>query len=273
MINRLIEFSLKNRIIVIMAAIVLIGVGIKIFADLAVDVYPNLNTPVVTVITESYGTAPEDVETLITFPLESSFNSLPYVTRVRSTSELGLSKIHVEFEFGTDIYFARQLVNEKLQMIEPLLPVGIEPPFIGPISSMFADAVEFTIKGEDLYEVRDFVEWNLKPRLQTVPGVSNVVALGGFLKQYHVLLDPGLMLNYRIGAGDVIDALEANNINSSGGFIVKGPEEKIVRGIGRIRTIEDIRSIVLKEADGVAVTIGHIADVKIGGYIRRGSAG
>lgn len=259
--------------IIIIAALILIGIGIKSFTELPVDVYPDLNVPVVTVITESHGTAPEDIETLITFPMESAFNSLPYVNRVRSSSELGLSKIHIEFEYGTEIYFARQLVNEKLQMIAPILPEGIKPPFMGPISSMFADAIEFTIKGDDLYEARDFAEWNLKPRLQTVSGVSYVVNMGGLLKQYHVLLNPNQMLNYGIHTHDVIQALEENNINSSGGFIKKGPEEKIIRGMGRIQTIDDIKSIILKQTGGVPVTIGHVAEVRIGAYVRRGTAG
>jgi cobalt-zinc-cadmium resistance protein CzcA len=158
-------------------------------------------------------------------------------------------------------------------MVAPLLPEDIEPPFIGPISSMFADAVEFTIKGDSLFEIRDFAEWNLKPRLQTVPGVSNVVNMGGFLKQYHVILDPNRMLNYRIHIPDVIQALKENNINSSGGFLLRGPEEKIIRGMGRIQSIEDIKSIVLKTKDGVPITISHVADVKIGAFVRRGTAG
>jgi len=166
MINKIIEYSLNNRIIIILATLILIVVGIKFFTELPVDVYPDLNAPVVNVITESPGMAPEDIETLITFPMESAFNSLPYVKRVRSNSTLGLSKITIEFEYGTNIYFARQLVNEKLQMISPTLPDGIEPPFIGPISSMFADAIEFTIKGDDLFEARDFAEWNLNPEIK-----------------------------------------------------------------------------------------------------------
>jgi cobalt-zinc-cadmium resistance protein CzcA len=273
MIHRLIAYSLENRIVIIIVACILIGIGIKFFTELPVDVYPDLNAPVVNVVTESPGMAPEDIETLITFPMESSFNSLPYVTRVRSNSTLGLSKITIEFEFGTDIYFARQLVTEKLQMITPLLPEGIEPPFIGPISSMFADAIEFTIKGGDLFEMRDFAEWNLKPRLQTVPGVSNVINLGGYLKQYHVLLDPNRMLNYGIHIHHVMDALRENNINSSGGFLLLGPEEKIIRGMGRIQTIADIEAVVLKTHDGVPITIGHVADVKVGAFVRRGTAG
>ncbi len=273
MINKIIEYSLNNRTIIILATLILIVVGIKFFTELPVDVYPDLNAPVVNVITESPGMAPEDIETLITFPMESAFNSLPYVKRVRSNSTLGLSKITIEFEYGTNIYFARQLVNEKLQMITPTLPDGIEPPFIGPISSMFADAIEFTIKGDDLFEVRDFAEWNLKPRLQTVPGVSNVIPMGGYLKQYHVLLDPNRMLNFAIQIPDVMTALQENNINSSGGFIIKGPEEKIIRGMGRINTIEDIQAIVLKTIDGVPITIGQVAEVKVGAFVRRGTAG
>lgn len=273
MINRLINFSIKNRLTVIIAALVLIVVGIFLFTKLPVDVYPNLNAPVVTVITENHGMAPEDIETLITFPLETSFNSLPYVRRVRSSSTLGLSQIHIEFEYGTDIYFARQLINEKLQMIAPDLPKTTDPPFIGPISSMFADAVEFTIKGDDLFQARDFAEWTLKPRLQTVSGVSNVVNQGGFLKQYHVLLNPGKMLNYGIQVHTVMEALQKNNINSSGGFIEVGPQEKIVRGLGRVKSIADIQSILLKENNGVPVTVKDIAQVRIGAYVRRGSAG
>jgi cobalt-zinc-cadmium resistance protein CzcA len=273
MINKIIEYSLNNRTIIILATVILIVVGIKFFTELPVDVYPDLNAPVVNVITESPGMAPEDIETLITFPMESAFNSLPYVKRVRSNSTVGLSKITIEFEYGTDIYFARQLVNEKLQMITPTLPDGIEPPFIGPISSMFADAIEFTIKGDDLFEVRDFAEWNLKPRLQTVPGVSNVIPMGGYLKQYHVLLDPNRMLNFGVQIPEVMTALQENNINSSGGFIIKGPEEKIIRGMGRINTIEDIQAIVLKTIDGVPITIGQVAEVKVGAFVRRGTAG
>jgi len=273
MIQKLIEYAVRNRIIIIIEAMILIGLGVWFFGELPVDVYPDLNAPIVIVMTESHGMAPEDIETLITFPLESAFNSLPYVKRVRSNSTLGLSKINIEFEYGTDIYFARQLVTEKLQMMTPVLPEGIEPPFIGPISSMFADAIEFTIKGDDLYDIRDFAEWNLKPRLQTVPGVSNVVNLGGYLKQYHVLLDPHRMLNYSIQIPDVMRAIQENNINSSGGFLLQGSEEKIIRGMGRIQTIEDIEAIVLKTTEGVPITIKDIADVQIGAFVRRGTAG
>jgi len=273
MIHHLINFSVNNRPIIIITALILLTIGIFQFTKLPVDVYPNLNAPVVTVITENHGMAPEDIETLITFPLETSFNSLPYVRRVRSSSSLGLSKIHIEFEFGTDIYFARQLVNEKLQMMAPHLPKTVEPPFIGPISSMFADAVELTLKGKDLYQVRDFAEWTLKPRLQTVSGVSNVINQGGFLKQYHVLLNPDKMLAYDIRINTVMKALQENNTNSSGGFIETGPQEKIVRGIGRVKSISDIESIPLRENQGVPVTIKDVAQVKIGAYVRRGSAG
>ncbi len=273
MINKIIEFAIKNRMLVIIAAILLVAAGIKCFLDLPVDVYPDLNAPVVNVITENPGMAPEDMESLITFPLESSFNSLPYVKRVSSNSTLGLSKISIEFEYGTDIYFARQLVTEKLELAGSTLPQDIDPPFIGPISSMFADAIEFTIRGDDLTAVRDFAEWNLKPRLQTVPGVSNVINLGGYLKQFHVILDPNRLLAYSIKPSEVVKALAENNLNSSGGFIEEGPEERIIKGMGRIRGIKDINDIVLRTVQGAPVTIRDVAEVKVGSFVRRGSAG
>lgn len=273
MINRLIEYALKNRMIVVIGALLLIGLGVRAVIDLPVDVYPDLNAPVVNVMTENHGMPPEDMETLVTFPLETAFNSLPYVNRVRSNSTLGLSKITIEFEYGTDIYFARQLVTEKLQMIAPTLPEGIEPPFIGPISSMFADAIEFTLRGGDLYEMRDFAEWHLKPRLQTVSGVSNVTPMGGYLKQYHVLLNPHALLQHSLHGSDVVQALKDNNLNSSGGFIEIGPEEKIIRGLGRIQSLEDIGTVVLKTTGGVPVTIADVAEVEVGAYVRRGTAG
>jgi len=273
MINKIIEYSVKNRIVIIISAVILLGIGYKIYIELPVDVYPDLNAPIVTVVTENRGMSPEDIETLITFPLESSFNSLPYVKRVRSNSALGISIIKIEFEYETNIYFARQLVSEKLQMINSILPENTKVPFIGPISSMFADAIEFTIKSNDLFEARDFAEWTLKPRLQTVRGVSNVINFGGYLKQYQVLLDPNEMLNYDITVQDVVSALKENNITSSGGYLLNGSEEKLIRGMGRIETIEDIDNIVLKENKGVVIYIKNVADVQIGATIRRGSAG
>ncbi len=273
MINKIIEFSIKNKIIVFIVALILIGLGVGYYLQLPVDVYPDLNAPVVKVVAENHGMAPEDMETLITFPLESSLNSLPYVKRVRSNSALGISIINIEFEYGTDIYFARQLVSEKLQLIAPTLPEGTAPPFIGPISSMFADAIEFTLKGDDLFQTRDYAEWTLKPRLQTIPGVSNVINFGGYLKQFQVMLNPNDMLNYGVTARDIVTALHENNINSSGGFITVGPEEKIVSGMGRIKSTNDIRDIVLKQHRAVPVYIKNVADVKIGAAIRRGTAG
>jgi len=259
MINGLIEFSIKNRWIVLGIAVILVGTGVHLLTQLPVDVYPDLNAPVVTVMTENHGMAPEDIETLITFP--------------RSNSTLGLSKIVIEFEYGTDIYFARQLVTEKLQMMTAKLPQHVDPPVIGPISSMFADAIELTIEGDDLFAIRDFAEWDLKPRLQTVPGVSNVINMGGYLKQYHVELNPNQMLNFGIHVHEVIDALKNNNLNSSGGFIEIGPEEKIVRGMGRIQNIQDIQNIVLRAPQGVPITVGQVANVKVGAFVRRGLAG
>ncbi|MFC1514119.1 efflux RND transporter permease subunit, partial [candidate division KSB1 bacterium] len=193
--------------------------------------------------------------------------------RVRSSSLLGVSLINVEFQYGTDIYSARQLVSEKLQIAAAKLPDDTEEPFMGPVSSMFADAVEFTITGEDdLYEMRDIAEWTIKPRLQTVPGVSYLVVFGGLLKQFQVVIDPLQLINYQITVKEVIDNLSENNKNSSGGFLVENSEEKLIRGLGRINNISDIENIVVAEREGVPVYIRQIADVGIGPFVRRGTA-
>ncbi len=274
MLEKIPDIVLRNRIMVIVCVVILLTVGIWSAMQLSVDVYPNLNAPVVTVIAENHGMAPEEIETLITFPLETTFNSLPYVTRVRSSSMLSISLILIEFEYGTDIYFARQLVAEKLQLASADLPEGTEDPFMGPVSSMFADAVEFTLTGEDdLYSLRDLAEWTIKPRMQTIPGVSNVINFGGLLKQYHVKIYPNKLINYHITVRQVLDVLAANNRNSSGGFLVEQTEEKLIRGIGRIKTIEDIENIVVAEKDGLPVFIKQVADVEIGPFLRRGTAG
>lgn len=274
MLNKIPDIVLRSRILVLLGIIILIVAGIWSLSRLPVDVYPNLNAPVVTVITENHGMAPEEIETLITFPLETAFNSLPYIKRVRSGSLLGLSLINVEFEYGTNIYFARQLVSEKLQTAAAKLPEGTEEPVLGPVSSMFADAVEFTVTGEeDLYTLRDLAEWTIKPRLQTVSGVSNVINFGGLLKQYQVLIDPDKLISYGISVKQVIDVIKANNKNPSGGYLIEESGEKIIRGLGRINTIQDIESIVVAEHNGVPVFVKQIADIKIGPFLRRGTAG
>jgi len=273
MLEKIPEIVLKNRLIIIGAIIILCVWGIWSVQKLPIDVYPDLNAPVVNVVTENQGMAPEEVETLLTFPLETSFNSLSYVTRVRSSSTLGISIINIEFEYGTNIYFARQLVAEKLQHARSELPEGTEEPFMGPVSSMFADAVEFTITGSgDLYTDRDLAEWTVKPRLQTVPGVSNIINFGGLLKQYHVLIDQRKLINYNVTVKQVFEALSVNNRNSSGGFLVEKTEEKIIRGIGRIKTIDDIKHIIIAEKNGVPTYIEQVAEVEIGPFVRRGSA-
>ncbi len=273
MLNKIPDFVLHNRVLISLLMVILAVVGLWSLSQLPVDVYPNLNAPVVTVITENHGMAPEEIETLITFPLETALNSLPYVERVRSSSMLGTSLVLVEFQYGTDIYFARQLVAEKLQLVEGTLPEATEEPFMGPVSSMFADAVEFTLDGEDdLYSLRDLAEWTIKPRLQTTSGVSNVINFGGLLKQYHVLIEPNRLINYGITIRHVLVVLSANNRNSSGGFLVEGAEERLIRGLGRIETIEDIENIVVAERNGLPVFIRQIADVQIGPFLRRGAA-
>jgi len=188
MLERIPTVMLRNRPLVLIAALVLLAVGVWSARQLPVDVYPNLNAPVVTVVAEHHGMAPEEIEALVTFPLESAFNSLPHVIRVRSASLPGISLVYVDFDYGTDIYFARQLVAEKLQMAAARLPEGVEPPFMGPVSSMFADAVEFTLPvGDDPFEARDLAEWTIRMVEARTLGVFNAMGpaseltMGGML--------------------------------------------------------------------------------------------
>lgn len=273
MLEHLPAVVLRNRPLVLIAALILLALGVWSVGHLPVDVYPNLNAPVVTVVAEHHGMAPEEIEALVTFPLESAFNSLPHVARVRSNSLPGISLVYVDFDYGTDIYFARQLVAEKLQLAAARLPEGAEPPFMGPVSSMFADAVEFTLPvGGDPFAARDAAEWIIKPRLQTVQGVSNVINFGGLLMQYQVLLDPDKLITYGITVKQVFDVLSANNRNFTGGYLVEGTDEKLIRGLGRVKDEEDIGNIVVAEHGGVPVFVKQVAEVRIGPFVRRGAA-
>ncbi len=273
MLEKIPGFVLKNRVLLSLALIIVIVIGIWSATKLAVDVYPNLNAPVVTVVTENHGMAPEEIESLITLPLETAFNSLPYIKRVRSNSLLGISLVFVEFEYGVDIYFARQLISEKMQLASARLPDGTEAPFLGPVSSMFADAVEITISGgEDLYEIRDLADWTIKQRLQTISGVSNVINFGGLIRQYHVILDPNKLINYGISVKQINDVLIANNKNFTGGYLIENASERLIRGLGRINSIEDIENIIVTEREGIPIMISQVADVEIGSFLRRGAA-
>jgi len=274
MIDKIIDYALKNRLLTILLVILVSAWGIIAYIKMPKDIYPDLNAPLVKIITENPGMAAEDVERLISFPLESLLNGAPHVTRVRSESTTGDSVVTVEFDWGMDIYLARQIVSSKLELISGRLPLGTTEPILGPVSSRMGEIFEFAVIGEDTdpMELRSIADWTIRYRLQGVKGVSFVINLGGFIKQFQVFLKPEMLKNYDITINEVKEAIENSNRNFSGGIIIKGSQETLIKGMGRIETLDHIKNTVITSRNNVPVYIGDVADVKIGGKFRRDAA-
>jgi cobalt-zinc-cadmium resistance protein CzcA len=274
MIDRIIDFSLKHRLLTIFLVALIAIWGILVYFRMSKDIYPDLNAPLVNIITENPGMASEDVERLITFPLESLMSGAPKVTKVRSESATGDSVVTVEFEWGTDIYMARQIVSSKLELIAGRLPLGTTDPILGPVSSRMGEVFEFAVTGDetaDPMELRSIADWTIRYQLQGVPGVSFIINLGGFIKQFQVYLKPDMLMNYGISIADVREAIEASNRNFSGGIISKGAQEELVKGLGRIESLDHIRNTVITSRNNVPLYVKDVADVEIGAKFRRES--
>ncbi|MFW6140718.1 MAG: efflux RND transporter permease subunit [Acidobacteriota bacterium] len=273
MIDRFIDFALKHRILTLLIILIISIWGIISYVRMPKDIYPDLNAPLVHIITENEGMSAEDVERLITFPLESLLNGAPHVTRVRSESATGDSVITVEFDWGTDIYLARNIVSSKLELITGRLPIGTSHPILGPVSSRMGEIFEFAVTGEeaDPMELRSVADWTVRYRLQGVEGVSFVINLGGFVKQYQVFLNPEMLRHYNITIREIKEAIENSNRNFSGGIISKKSEESLIKGIGRIETLEHIENTVITSKNNVPVYVKDVADVKVGRKFRRES--
>jgi cobalt-zinc-cadmium resistance protein CzcA len=273
MIDRIIDYALKHRLLTILIVVLVSIWGVIAYIKLPKDIYPDLNAPLVKIITENPGMAAEDVERLISFPLESLLNGAPLVTRVRSESTTGDSVVTVEFDWGTDIYLARQIVTSKLELITGRLPLGTTEPILGPVSSRMGEIFEFAVIGEetDPMELRSIADWTIRYRLQGVNGVSFVINLGGFIKQFQVFLKPEMLKNYDITIQDVKEAIENSNRNFSGGIIIKGSQESLIKGLGRIESLEHIQNTVITSRKNIPVYVKDVADVKIGGKFRRES--
>lgn len=274
MINKIIDFALQHRLLTILLIALISIWGIIVYSRMPKDIYPDLNAPLVNIITENEGMAAEDVERLITFPLESLLNGASYVTRVRSESATGDSLVTVEFEWGTDIYLARQIVASKLELISGRLPLGTTHPILGPVSSRMGEIFEFAVVGEDIdpMELRSIADWTIRYRLQGVEGVSFVINMGGFVKQFQVFLNPDMLKNYGITIREVQVAIENSNRNFSGGIIMQGPQESLIKGLGRIETLEHLKNTVITSRNNVPVCIKDVADVQIGRKFRREAA-
>jgi CzcA family heavy metal efflux pump len=273
MLNKIIQWSLQNRLLVMIAASALLIYGGIVTMRSLIDVFPDLTAPVVTIVTESHGLAPEEVESLVTLPIESAMNGTAGVHRVRSNSAIGISLVFVEFDFDTDIFRARQLVTEKLQQVR--MPEGVSHPLLGPISSTMGEIMMLSMTGKatSSMDVRSLADWVVRPRLLGVPGVSQVVIIGGEKKQFQVLVDPAKLADYGLTLEQVTEAVTASNANASGGFLERPNEEFLIRGRARVNSPEDIANSVIAVRDKTPVLVGNVATVQVGPALRRGDGG
>ncbi|AFN73820.1 heavy metal efflux pump, CzcA family [Melioribacter roseus P3M-2] len=274
MMNKIIDFALKNRLLLAVLALVVFAGGYMSYNRLPIDAFPDVSPSLVQVFTETEGLAPEEVEKYVTFPVETAMNGLPNLKNIRSVSNFGLSVVNIYFEDGTDIYFARQVVNERLQEAREQIPDGFGDPQMGPISTgmglvlfYYLDDTTGKYSAEELRSIQD---WIIKYQLQTVPGVTEVLGIGGYEKQFHVVLNPNKLLRYDIGVNEIVDIIKKNNLNIGASFIERDAEEFIVRSVGLATKIEDLENIVIKTNDGTPIYLNQVADIKIGGAVRRG---
>lgn len=271
MLNRFIAWSLRNRVVVLSAAALLLAAGTWTALRMPVDVFPDLTAPTVTVLTEAHGMAPEEVEALVSFPIETAVNGATGVRRVRSSTAQGIAVVWVEFDWGTDIFRARQMVSEKLQAVAATLPDGIGAPLLAPISSVMGEIMMIGLTGsQPPQELRTVADWTIRRRLLAVPGVAQVIPIGGEVRQYQVVADPARMLAARVSLAEVLQAARGANANASGGVYMDRGQEYAIRGIGRVRDLEDIGASVVAVRNGVPVLLSQVADVRIGAAPRFG---
>lgn len=272
MINRIIEFSLRNRLSVMLVSVLMLLAGGYTASRMEVDVFPDLTSPTVVVMTEAPGMAAEEVERLVTFPVETALNGATDVRRVRSASTTGFSTVTVEFDWGTDIYRARQIVAEKLAGIGEQLPAGADAPVLAPQSSLLGEVmvVGLTADSTSLEELRTLADWTLRPRLLSTGGVAQVTVVGGDIREYQIVASPQLMRHYGVSLDELLAATESMNADAAGGILNQYGNEYIVRGMVRTTSVEEIASSVVKlSAEGTPVTLADIAEVRTGGKTPR----
>jgi heavy metal efflux system protein len=272
MLEKILNFSLTQRFLVILGALLLIGIGVLSWQNLTLDAVPDITTNQVVVNTETPGMGPAEVEKLVTFPIETAMGGVPGVEQVRSLSQYGLSQVTVTFADSVDIYFARQLVNERLGTVREQLPATLPPPQMGPVSTGLGDIYQYAVESDTRspMELRTLQDWTIKPQLRTVPGVAEANSSGGQEKQYEVQIDPQKMLARGVSIRQVIEAVEKNNANAGGGFIERKGEQTIVRSVGLATSLDDIANIVVSAEHGTPIYIKDVADVRIGTPLRTG---
>ncbi len=278
MINRILEVSIRWRLLVVVLSLALVGLGVRAALDLPIDAVPDVTTNQVQINATASGFAPVEMERYVTFPIELAMSNLPRKVEIRSISQFGLSQVTVTFEEGVDIYWARQLVLERLIQTSDELPAGVTPE-LSPISTGLGEIYQFTLEddgtGDQRYspmELRTLLDWVIKPQLRTVPGVIDVNSFGGLEKQYEVLVDPNKLVSLDLSLGQVIEALRNNNSNAGGAYLVQAGEQQLLRGVGLIQSTKDIGNIVIKADAGTPVHIHDVAEVGEGSQVRQGAA-
>ena len=270
MLNRIIKFSLNNRLAILIAAVVLMVIGLYTAKTAEVDVFPDLNAPTVVVMTEANGMAPEEVERIVTFPIETAVNGATNVRRVRSSSSTGFSIVQVEFDWGTDIYRARQIVTEKLSAIGESLPKSVGKPTLGPQSSILGEmmiiglTIDESNESLSMLDVREIADWTIRPRLLSISGVANVAVMGGDEKEYQVLLHPEKLRHHSVSVQEILDAVQEMNQNVSGGTLYEFGNEYLIRGVLSTRDVAELGQTVVKSVNGVPVLLNQLADVGVG---------
>jgi len=274
MFDRLVRWSLENRLLVVIGAALVLAGGGFVAATTAVDVFPDLTAPTVTVLTDAHGMAPEEVETLVTFQIETTVNGANGVRRVRSSSAQGISIVWVDFDWGMDIFRARQIVTEKLQLAATQLPEGVDAPVLAPITSIMGEILLVGLSAPDSLqmEARTLADWTIRRRLLALTGVAQVVPIGGQVKQYQVAVRPERLRAYDLSLQDVLRAASESNRNATGGVYRSGGQEVLIRGLGRARSVDEIGETVIATRSGVPILLRDVADVRIGPKVRFGTA-
>ncbi|MEO7404193.1 MAG: efflux RND transporter permease subunit, partial [Burkholderiales bacterium] len=280
MFEAVIRAALTQRLVVLVIACVLVAFGLNAARKLSVDAFPDVTNVQVQIATEASGRSPEEIERFVTVPLEIAMTGLPGLTEMRSLNKPGLSLITLVFTDATNVYFARQLVMERLMEVGGRMPVGVTP-VLGPVSTALGEVYQYTLERTDdgkralskqeLSDRRIAQDWVVRPLLRSIPGVAEINSTGGYVKQYQVLVDPDRLRHFRIGVQDVWHALARNNANAGGGVLPQRAEQYLVRGVGLIRDLDDIRNIVVKELRGTPVFIRDIAEVSFGEEVRHGA--
>jgi cobalt-zinc-cadmium resistance protein CzcA len=270
-LNRIIDFSLRHRAVVLLGVLAAAVVGALSLQHIDIDAFPDTTPVQVQVNTVAPALSPEEVERQITFPIEQAISGLPGLTTLRSISKFGMSQVVVIFEDGVDIYFARQLINERLAAVE--LPAGIDKPEMGPVATGLGEVFHYIVTGQggDATELRTIHDWVIKPPMRTVRGAAEINTWGGYVKQYQVRIDPEKLIKHGLTFSEVVEAVEKNNLNVGGGNITQESGMLLVQGLGRTSGLAELRQIVVKAEDGVPIRVGDVAQVAIGHEIRRGA--